>query len=502
MFLEMAAGDVDAAVGLYFATTHDEGSAVPMDAAAAPDAAPAALASDGTVVAPAWWSIVWPAQETPPEAWREQQLVGGGGWAGGIPQPKNGPCGLLAAVHGLILAEQHAREVSEVRVTAEAAAEVILGILWRCRPEERAPVRLVRPRQRGDYRPQAELEETEHTEPAALAQELRLRAGDFCGPGGVIDLLYSAVLTRGPELLRREALAAGGELPLVTQAFSCWLCTTELLSLMLRGSAAGNVGAFCGDGRRNGSWDGARVGLLSTSEQQTGVPVADALKSPSCPVWILHGGDHFTVAWATAMPPDSAGAQFVLSHWNGLPPGGPRLAQLTVLAPHGAKAGPQEVPKFYKPRPGEVAEVVQAEPEDKRARPGQYRSWRYEVLLAWDDPGLQGEARPPDLAPEPTFEQADPRFQRPGAWRCGLCYAKRFQTMDFGLVPADSPDACPKCRKPRRECGWSIWMAFEDLPAKFQASVMQRHAKKLEAVLWTKWPAAVLSVAHGELPDC
>eukprot|EP00441_Pelagodinium_beii_P014856 CAMPEP_0197671784 /NCGR_PEP_ID=MMETSP1338-20131121/77433_1 /TAXON_ID=43686 ORGANISM="Pelagodinium beii, Strain RCC1491" /NCGR_SAMPLE_ID=MMETSP1338 /ASSEMBLY_ACC=CAM_ASM_000754 /LENGTH=67 /DNA_ID=CAMNT_0043251759 /DNA_START=54 /DNA_END=253 /DNA_ORIENTATION=+ len=62
--------------------------------------------------------------------------------------------------------------------------------------------------------------------------------------------------------------------------------------------------------------------------------------------------------------------------------------------------------------------------------------------------------------------------------------------MDFSLVPADSPDACPKCAKPRKECGWSLWVPFADLPAKRQATVMEQFAKKIEPILWTKWPEA------------
>lgn len=157
---------------------------------------------------------------------------------------------------------------------------------------------------------------------------------------------------------------------------------------------------------------------------------------------------------------------------------------------------------FFKPEPGEVDEIVQADPEDRKAYPDQYRKWRFEALLAWDDPDLSGEPRPADVLPEPKFDQEDERFQRSGAWRCRLCYARRFKTMDFALVPADSPDACPKCEKPRKECGWSLWMPFDSLPPKQQAHVMDRHAKKIEPVLWTKWPAATLTTAAGSLPDC
>lgn len=505
IFLEMAGGDVETAVSIFFSQQEGPMEVEPfdMDMAAATDPTAVAAAGVSGVGAPSWWGLVWPAREAPPEAWTAQCLDSGSGWPGGIPQPKNGPCGVLAVVHGLMLsAGQHSRAPAEVQVTPEATAHAILSILARCRPDDSSPIRLVRPKQHGQYGPEAELEESEFADMAAAGAEVRSRVEQFRGPGGIINLMYSAIFTRGTERVQAEALSEGGELPLVTKAFNCWLCTTELMSLLLRGNARGNVGAFASDGTRNSSWDGVPIGLLSNGEQSTGIPIADALKSPPSPVWILHGGDHFTVAWASAVPPSETGAKFTLHHWNGLPPGGPRLAELTVTATCGTATGAKEVPKFYKPEPGEVDDVVQADPDDKKAHPDQYRLWRYEVLLAWDDPNVQGEPRPPDVAPEPKFEQEDPRFQRPGPWRCRLCYAKRFQTMDFNLVPADSPDACPKCEKPRKECGWSLWMPFADLPQKHQGTVMDRHAKKIEPILWTKWPAAEILAAEGPLPDC
>lgn len=501
MYLEMAGGDMEQAVAIFFANQD-----VAMDAAdggAAPPAEEPAAGAVGSKPAPAWWHVVWPAVEEPPEAWTRQRLDCGEGWPGGIPQPSNGPCGVLAVVHGLMLAGQHSRKAADIQVSPQAAAEAIAGILARCRPDEGAPIRLARPRERGNYRPDVELEEQEFSDLAAAAAEIRARVEDFRGPGGLIDLVYSAVMTRGIEQVRIDATAEGGELPLVIRQFNCWLCTTELMSLLLRGKAEGNVGQFKADGTLNESWEGALVGILSRSEKESGMPVADALKSPKAPVWILHGGDHFTVAWAKAMPAAEAGSKFVLHHWNGLPPGGPRLAEIGVAAVRGAVAsGSKEAPKFYKPVPGEVDDLVQADPDDKKAFPDKYRQWRYEVLLAWDDPSVQGEPRPPDATPEPTFDQEDARYQRPGPWRCRLCYAKRFQTMDFALVPADSLEWCPKCQKTRKECGWSLWMPFVDLPSRFQATIMDRFATKFETILWTKWPAAEIEAVAGRLPDC
>lgn len=485
-FLEMAGGDVETAVEIYMTSQGDE----PMTGVTEPEAIP--MQQD----LPSWWSAVWPTAEEPPEAWRLQRLDSGGGWAGGIPQPKNGPCGVLAVVHALILAGQHTR-ATEVQVSAEAAAEVIAQILVRCRCD--GPVRLCRPKRRGDYSPTSDLEITELPD-AAVGQEVRARIADFQAPGGIIDLMYSAIFTRGVEKVREEVLAEGGELPLVPKQFNCWLCSIELMSLLLRGTAHGNVGVFHADGSTNKTWEGFNtVGILSRSEKEKGIPMADALKSPTTPVWILHGGDHFTVAWAAAATPAAPGSQFTLYHWNGLPPGGPRLAELKVNACKGAVA--TKPPKFYKPEPGEIEEVVQADPEDKKKFPGKYREWRFEVMLAFDRPDLQGEQRPEDEPLEPKFDQQDARYQREGAWRCCLCYDRRFKTMDFAPVPADSPDWCPKCQKPRKECGWSLWIPFADLPPKRQAAVMDSHAKKIETILWTKWPEASIE-AIGELPDC
>ena len=71
------------------------------------------------------------------------------------------------------------------------------------------------------------------------------------------------------------------------------------------------------------------VGFLTSGEIEVKMPVSDTLKSPRLPIWILHGGDHYTVAWspdfATAEELNQVGAdnakQFTLQHWNGLPPG-------------------------------------------------------------------------------------------------------------------------------------------------------------------------------------
>lgn len=53
------------------------------------------------------------------------------------------------------------------------------------------------------------------------------------------------------------------------------------------------------------------------------------------------------------MPPTEM-STFTLYHYNGLPPAGPRMAELEVFAPKGAakKAPEKQQPTYYKPEPG------------------------------------------------------------------------------------------------------------------------------------------------------
>ena len=83
----------------------------------------------------------------------------------------------------------------------------------------------------------------------------------------------------------------------------------------------------------------------------------------------------------------------------------------------------------------------------RTSRPEDFESWRYELVLAIDDPDVSdgtgvaaaaaaaGEGGKATAAPTP----ATPRFAQgspPPAsdpWRCAACYHKRFTTMCFGM---------------------------------------------------------------------
>jgi len=229
---------------------------------------------------------------------------------------------------------------------------------------------------------------------------LRCLPGTLLCPGAAALLVYSAVLTRGAATVREDAKWGASRGSLVVGPMHT--CSMELVSLLCGGRADPDVLAYDpATQRRRSAWVRAKapveaagpapawllphgslgVGLLSQSEREAQQPVADDLKSPAFPVWLLHGGDHFTTLFS-ADPPlgDSLGdtpryplvegsvvGAATAWHWNGLPPAGPRMALLSLAPPAkdgkdgkpaalaAAKPAPETIRTTYKkPKEGEV----------------------------------------------------------------------------------------------------------------------------------------------------
>ena len=185
--------------------------------------------------------------------------------------------------------------------------------------------------------------------------------------------MYSAVQTfGGGEKVDKELRASGGNPPLIIGRFA--LCSSELLSLLMRASCDGNVGSYNDSGKKVDWPESTLVGMLSYAELETSIPVCDRLKSPAkAPVWIVHGGDHLTFAFAIegdgggngaggeggALTGSGAGIveeaaaeaaaaapslptgtgesdekksskKLTLFHYNGLKPNGPRMAPISI----------------------------------------------------------------------------------------------------------------------------------------------------------------------------
>eukprot|EP01043_Picozoa_sp_COSAG02_P026858 COSAG02_NODE_1559_length_11928_cov_2.712233_3_plen_180_part_00 len=140
-------------------------------------------------------SLVWPAVEQIPGAWLEQGLCFNEGTQE-LVQPKNGPCGVLAAVHGVVVARALAAGETvdpDTPVTDAALAGAIVAILQQCAGEDQ-PFQL--PTWASDVGKDVRVQEV--AGPLAEAGDAVLAAIDaFKGRGGCVLLVYAALLSRG-----------------------------------------------------------------------------------------------------------------------------------------------------------------------------------------------------------------------------------------------------------------------------------------------------------------
>lgn len=516
MYLEMAGGNLEMAMSIFFDGGGGMGAAAP---------APAAAASS----VPDWFRAVWPSSaassfESIPEAWSMQtlqfedvQYPGAEKSVGcGLVQPKNGPCGLIAAIQAACIAELiRTGNDGTLKITDEVLVSSLGSILWQAATasdagKSSAVAKLVTKASSDG------VDMVDFTDKDALTKAIAESIDTFKSAGGVVLFLYSLVVTRTVEEIRSDVMKAGGDLPIITEL---GLCTSDLVALCLRGEANGNVGAFQPISDENGenikiSWPaGLGVGLLSMDEYQTKIPVADALKSPTHPVWLMHGGDHFTVLWSENLKfpnldgaDGERGASFSLLHWNGLPPNGPRLARLNIQAKEQAAPAPKKrkAPTQYEPVIGEIESIVQADPEMKKNMPNGWTTWRYEVQLAGEctkEEGTQYDPRPEGAKMPKTFDLKahSPAGEEKKTWRCAACYSTRFKTMCFGMNDlkedggeGDGDEAndpkCENCGRLRSVSGHTIWLTYDELPDSWRASADRQFAPKIVSVLRTKWP--------------
>eukprot|EP00633_Aureoumbra_lagunensis_P006712 CAMPEP_0197309028 /NCGR_PEP_ID=MMETSP0891-20130614/7574_1 /TAXON_ID=44058 ORGANISM="Aureoumbra lagunensis, Strain CCMP1510" /NCGR_SAMPLE_ID=MMETSP0891 /ASSEMBLY_ACC=CAM_ASM_000534 /LENGTH=546 /DNA_ID=CAMNT_0042793877 /DNA_START=131 /DNA_END=1771 /DNA_ORIENTATION=+ len=410
-------------------------------------------------------------------------------------QEKNGPCGALAALNGLVQLEIIERPSS----TAEEALMRAIGwLLFRCA--------VVKEKLISGARCDAHVNFTIFTA-FWKADGIYMENGNYTSAlnwlrspqltkishaiskrGGLALLLYSAVATRGAARIRAET---SDGLPLVTAPHA--FCGPELLDLLLSGAARGDFFVSKDQIIKNAEEKYAvtstlfrargTIGFLSHDES-TGRIVCDELKRPLRPIFILHGGDHFTLLFKNY-------EQNFWYHWNGLEPN--RKLSLLRLSNSCQLDDPSPPPSArYKVRPGEIESIVQ-----RSSTKLWYRDISYELSLvtpefAHDDPTPsrpQSNNLPSSLntAPPDIFDFGPQPNELP--WRCLKCYHSRFQTASFGLN--HSLLKCAVCgtglRDDKGNPNWSIWCAYKDLPKSTQRRVDRSYAPKLLSVLRTRW---------------
>jgi len=470
---------------------------------------------------PPWYEVVWGTAE-PARSWeiqplaflQEPQMPFSGV---GLLQPANGPCGVLAVINAVLIAQCRLKPGWGPQYQAGDAdlAMALVAIFQTVAASNTGAVTLF---SWGASQGRERLDVVSRVHPVGPDTEKAVAEllPAFKAPGGLLLIVYSCVATRGVDNVYADARRSGGEPPLIVPPHA--LCTSELLALMMRGHADGNVSAYSPIGGAKTSWhEGSRytlpIGMLSSleypeyeaAEGGTSLPLADELKTPPLAVWIIHSSTHFTLVFHADEDADKqvlspSPGKFELVHWNGLSPGGPKATIFKVHAVNGSAPPAADVlaekphykPVVDHPSGSEIDSVIQAHRQDKLDRPGQWETWRYEVVLALPEDAVDGQSRP-DWMPLPMLYKLPPEGPDPTKpWRCASCYRTRYQTMIFGENEAGSV-ICKTCGLAPAVAGFSIWLHFDDLPDGQKAVLSRRHAPKMVSILHTKWPRAVVS---------
>lgn len=183
-----AGGDMDTATSLFFSMQDGGGGGLPEPGAAG------AIGFDP----PPWYGLVWPAVEVVPDAWLEQGLCFAENTQE-LVQHKNGPCGVLSAVHGVIVARALAAGEAvgpNTPVTDAALAAALAAILQQCAGEDQ-PVQM--PTWVSDIGKDVSVEEVVATD---ATDAVLAKIDAFKSKGGCVLLVYAALLTRGVDQVR------------------------------------------------------------------------------------------------------------------------------------------------------------------------------------------------------------------------------------------------------------------------------------------------------------
>eukprot|EP01130_Rhizamoeba_saxonica_P009976 TRINITY_DN4081_c0_g1_i1.p1 TRINITY_DN4081_c0_g1~~TRINITY_DN4081_c0_g1_i1.p1 ORF type:complete len:301 (+),score=52.30 TRINITY_DN4081_c0_g1_i1:574-1476(+) len=272
---------------------------------------------------------------------------------------------------------------------------------------------------------------------------------DFINDGGLILYLYSIVTTRGFHLLNEEI---GNFTTLVSSQLG--FCTQELVNLVTYGRAVSNISPPV-DPDQN-YFVKQDIGIITVEDIEYQIAlqgkklVDDAFKYPKYPIWILHGDSHYTVLFTFSYTPGENFSQLLMYHYNGLPPGGPRLSTLIIKNGDALVSGTQN-PDVY-----EKFNVI--------SRREGINNWEYQVAYI-----LGGEI---DYLQE-TFP-----YDFKGKWRCMYCTNR--EPPNWAAFNDIELTVCKECDKERRICPW---VPLECLPTIHQKWVMDRYSNRIVGLL-------------------
>jgi len=240
-FMAMAGGDIETAMSLFFSLQEGGGGGGFGDE-------PVAVGLGWDL--PDWYTLVWPNPEQIPDKWSEQGLAFEPNCLG-IAQPKNGPCGVLAVVEAVVTRACRASAGEgfgpNMNVTDEMIAAALAEILLQCRPEPEGPCYVA---SWAGAVCQSVVESP--VAPGEVEAHLLEHIASFKAAGGAVLLVYSAVLTRTVAQVRADIAASMGQPPLIVGA--TFVCSMDLMALLLRGVANGNISAYSPMGGARIDW--------------------------------------------------------------------------------------------------------------------------------------------------------------------------------------------------------------------------------------------------------
>ncbi len=555
MFLEMSGGNIETAVGLFFgggATTTATNANNNNN-----------NNNSQTEKLPDWFILTWGKDGKPdnlPEAWLIQTLdfvtdsttpfakIG-------LLQLANGPCGALAVINALLIQslvenkkekfgpsyiatdEDLAFVINKIILNSQYSHQIISIALWKKKDDDDNNNSNNNNNSANNNKNHIDaiqihhleysLDDDENNKKNVSNYDFILKNIDhFKAPGGLLLIIYSCIMNQGTEKINKDIVTgggSGGDTSLIYGQFA--LCTSELICLLLYGYANGNVGAYDSTtGNKIETAEQVDIGLLSMDECRHGIQVSDKLKRPKLPIFLLHGIDHVTLMFDPTLTAidkremsitnnttddnnnnNNTKVTFTMYHYNGLPPNGPRMEMMKLttngIAPIAKKTRMEGGNVFFTPVVGQIFDIVQADQHDKKTRPKQWKTWKYEVVLALQDDDkntLYGKGT------DYTSENMPKLFQQ-GAmttgtkWRCARCYVNRHKTFAFRLNDEDM-EICQHCNKKKEDCGWSIWLSYNELPHNWQRSCDRQYQEKIITLLNTKWPGVEVNFSNIENP--
>ncbi|KAJ3012739.1 hypothetical protein HKX48_006114 [Thoreauomyces humboldtii] len=271
--------------------------------------------------------LLWGSSQRPTRAWLDARLtLGSHPLAYGIVQEKGGPCGVLAAIQGRLIAvlqKQSKGTTGTSRWTEEvcrhALVEAVAGMLWDAKGDKTRVLVAV---------PSSPLMSTPSTTPLPLIihalptlPSVLLFLPRHLPNLPLLPVVYSLLLTRTV-----KTTVSDMDDPTQPLVGAHGYCTQDLVNLCLTGQASSNV--FDGvttvdhDGTttlKGIQRDGLEVGFLSLFESYGSLEVGSRYKDPVLPIWVVHSESHYTVLFsADGKKPSRSKGGFEMVYYDGL----------------------------------------------------------------------------------------------------------------------------------------------------------------------------------------